>query len=92
MHLSAGTAIQDPRQTTSHVTFLQQLNEADGPMLLAGCRDGTVRVYRNYTLPGLFGCWLADARLLAQELFGCCFEALVNFWHIRVCVVQTLTF
>jgi len=34
------------------VFCIVQLNEADGPMLLTGCSDGTVRVWRNYTLPG----------------------------------------
>ncbi|KAF5835275.1 hypothetical protein DUNSADRAFT_7637 [Dunaliella salina] len=53
-HVASGTCLNDPRQMSAHVTFLQQLNEADGPMLLTGCSDGTVRVWRNYTLPG--GC------------------------------------
>lgn len=29
-----------------------QINEADGPMLLAGSADGAVRVWRSYMLPG----------------------------------------
>lgn len=39
---------------TTQPTVLQQVNEADGPMLLAGSADGAVRVWRSYTLPG--GC------------------------------------
>jgi len=50
--------------------YFLQLNEADGPMLLAGCRDGTVRVYRNYTLPGE-----------REGLSICCF-ALVIFYAL----------
>jgi hypothetical protein len=29
-----------------------QINESDGPMLLAGSADGAVRVWRSYMLPG----------------------------------------
>ncbi|KAG1677758.1 hypothetical protein FOA52_001070 [Chlamydomonas sp. UWO 241] len=44
----------------ARVSFLRQLNEQDGPMLLAGCVDGSVRVWRNYTLK--------DAHSLATAL------------------------
>ena len=38
------------RSLPSHVTFLRQLNELDGPMLLCGSSDGSVRIWRNHTL------------------------------------------
>lgn len=45
MHVSRLWLIPVPACTT-------QINEADGPMLLAGSADGAVRVWRSYTLPG----------------------------------------
>ena len=50
--MCAGVAINDSRVLPAHVTFMRQLNESDGPVLLAGSSDGAVRVWRNYTLPG----------------------------------------
>ncbi len=47
----AATGAADSRSSLpTHVSFLRQLNEQDGPMLLCGSADGAVRVWRNYTL------------------------------------------
>ena len=50
---AAGAAVNDSRAQVlpTHTVFLRQLNETDGPMLLAGSSDGAVRVWRSYTLP-----------------------------------------
>ena len=48
--LHPGAPLQDNRALPTHVNFLRQLNEQDGPMLLCGSVDGAVRVWRNYTL------------------------------------------
>ena len=49
--LLPGAPLQDNhRALPTHVNFLRQLNEQDGPMLLCGSVDGAVRVWRNYTL------------------------------------------
>lgn len=62
-HVASGAAPADARgqpppasdTLPTAVTFLQQINEADGPMLLAGSADGAVRVWRSYTMLGGWG-------------------------------------
>eukprot|EP00798_Chlamydomonas_sp_ICE-L_P020688 gene20688-27484_t len=51
-HATNGAPLQDHRVLPTHVTFLRQLNEASGPVLLCGSSDGAVRVWRSYTMPG----------------------------------------
>ncbi|KAL6745996.1 WD40-repeat-containing domain protein [Haematococcus lacustris] len=53
-HVTNGMPLHDTRAPylPSTINFLHHVNEADGPMLLAGSTDGAVRVWRSHTLPG----------------------------------------
>ncbi|MEW5306106.1 MAG: hypothetical protein WDW36_008599 [Sanguina aurantia] len=51
-HVTNGAPIGDTRVLPSSVNFLRQLNETEGPMLMAGSTDGAVRIWRGYALQG----------------------------------------
>ncbi|KAG2485410.1 hypothetical protein HYH03_015896 [Edaphochlamys debaryana] len=52
-HVTNGAPLSESRgQPPSRVGFLRHINEADGPLLLAGSADGAVRVWRSYLNSG----------------------------------------
>ncbi|GFR43035.1 hypothetical protein Agub_g4039, partial [Astrephomene gubernaculifera] len=52
-HVTNGAPHAESRSSLpSRVVFLRHINEADGPLLLAGSADGAVRVWRSYLNSG----------------------------------------